>query len=461
MPARAPAIVPFYKCLPKFLAFPLQFEPLLYMALAALAMYPLQALRIFFIRDEIALPFIALALFFLIMAVLRYGFKIMILGAQGVWHSAAWPRDELLESMDWLHLPWKLLVLLALLWGITWLLAPVLGANVARTLVLCLLPAALLALAADNSLREALRPQRLLWVIRLIGPGYMLLCVLLMLVPHGVLLLGTALAGALARVLWGILGHLTWPLWMFMALYAFWAFCSLLGHVMYQHHAALDIHLLEETAPADAPAAQAAALLSPEEKVHQKVEAQIQWLMQHDKLPEALEAARQHQMKQPRNLAAQQRYLELLLRLPAGHSQALRLQGQYVIDLLLQKGDARRALRVWQACRKTLDDFAVNDAAQCLALARVAWQGKRDARLVLAVLKGFDARFAGNGHIPEAWALAVRAHAQGLRDLAAAQRIFSALQQRYPQSPWTDEIRRLLRQLVEQGAEAGAMRAGN
>jgi len=448
MPAQAPAIAPFYKCLHRFLAFPLQFEPLLYLALAALVTYPLQYLVFLFRHPFVYMPFIALALLCIGMAAARYGFKIMILGSQGVWHSGAFPRDELLENMEWTHLPWKLLAVLVVACAAAWGLGQLVSFGFVLMLLQCLLPASLVVLASDASLRGALDPWRLLEVIRLIGPGYMLLCIICMLLPHAVLAVNAAASRLLHGLLWGMFSHLAWPIAMFVALYALWAFCSMLGHAMYQHHAALGIEPLPDTAPADAPAGRLP--LTPEQKAQHKVDAHIRWLLKQGDFPAALEAARQDQFKHPQNLAAQQRYLALLL-LDPGKAQALCMQGRYVIDLHLHQHNANAALKVYKACKRKVDDFAVQDAAQCLELARAAWQGSRDARLVLAVLKGFDLRFAGHESIPEAWALGVRAYAQGLQDLPAAQRIFTALQQRYPDSAWTEEIQRLLGPLVMRG----------
>ncbi|RYY57895.1 MAG: hypothetical protein EOO24_62255, partial [Comamonadaceae bacterium] len=67
------------------------------------------------------------------------------------------------------------------------------------------------------------------------------------------------------------------------------------------------------------------------------------------------------------------------------------------------------------------------------------------ARASLALLSGFDKRFRGHAAIPQAYELAARVLVQGLSRVDMAQPILATLESRYPESPETQEVRWLLR----------------
>ena len=105
---------------------------------------------------------------------------------------------------------------------------------------------------------------------------------------------------------------------------------------------------------------------------------------------------------------------------------------------------ASEALKVLKTCREKDKAFVLEDPAMVIAMARAEWRGG-DAHGTLALLSGFDRRFRGHAAIPQAYELAARALVQGLGRSDMAQPILTTLENRYPDSEQTKEVRWLLR----------------
>lgn len=99
---------------------------------------------------------------------------------------------------------------------------------------------------------------------------------------------------------------------------------------------------------------------------------------------------------------------------------------------------------MFKACREKDKAFALEDPAMVIAMARAEWRGG-DAHGTLALLAGFDRRFRGHAAIPQAYELAARVLVQGLGRSDMAQPILTTLENRYPDSEQTQEVRWLLR----------------
>ena len=89
--------------------------------------------------------------------------------------------------------------------------------------------------------------------------------------------------------------------------------------------------------------------------------------------------------------------------------------------------------------------FPSQSAVITLALAKDAWK-TNDSALALQLLRGFDKRFPSHPLTPDAYALIVRVLQQGLGRHEQAMAVFQGLQRRYPQSPHTVEVARILKQ---------------
>lgn len=415
---------PFWHRLNAFFLFPFQLVPLMYGV--ALALASLLHEIIFFMPEQMSLWVVELGI---LLAASRYGFKIIALGSRGVVHARDFPR-ELDER--WASLPWKLfavLVVQTVLTGWVIYLNPALG-RVAQFFISFLFPATVMVLVQSCSIREALSPSAVWATVRTIGWPYAVLCFFLFLLSSG--------APVAISLLLPILGGwLAVPLFNFVLIYFGWVMASLLGYVMYQHHAAFGMDLLDERDVDRAPDRR-----TPEQIAAQQVDADVAQLVTGGNVEGAIRLAYEAQRLRPDDLAAQRRYHQILLL--ADNATPLIDHAKCHIALLFRCQLPSEALKVYRASSAKGGAFVIEDAPVALALARAEWSNG-EARAALALLSGFDKRFRGHACIPDAYELAVRVLVQGLNQADLAQTVLRLLEARYPSSEQTKEARWLLR----------------
>ena len=116
-----------------------------------------------------------------------------------------------------------------------------------------------------------------------------------------------------------------------------------------------------------------------------------------------------------------------------------------LIDMLVRQGQTSEALRAWEACRAKDAAFLPEGSATTFALARHAWQAG-DAKGALALVNGFDRRFANDALIPQVYELAARVLVQGLGRPDKALPILKAMEAKFPANEHTREVKWLLRE---------------
>ncbi|WP_225783424.1 tol-pal system YbgF family protein [Xenophilus sp. Marseille-Q4582] len=421
-------IPPFWQRLNSFFLFPLQLEPLLYAGFLALCSFGLMLGGLF----------MAAVLLGLVLAVSRYAFKVAALASRGVTRSADY-RPHLFDE-DWKWLPWKFLGVTLVHGFVIGLLAvksPALGVA-ANLLSSFLIPATLMVLINTCSLRAAIHPFELLATVARVGKSYFLLCFFLFLLMQG----APMAAGLLAAVVpHGVL----LPALTFVVIYFTWVMAAMVGYVMYQHHAALDIDPL--MAPPGSAAA--AAVPDPAAAEAQRRDAEVARLVQAGDMDEAVATAREWERVGSRgasgaanDLADARRYHRVLK--VAERPEELGRHAQGFIHQLLQQQRAGEALEVWSACHKRVPQFRLASADSVLALAQHAWKATK-ARHVALLLYHFEKHFPQDARIPQAMELTVRALQQGLNDPERAVRIFMRMKLRYPEHASTQEAAWILR----------------
>lgn len=424
--AQTPA--PFWQRLNTFFAFPLQMGPLAYAALLSLS--SLLVLPLAGIFGPLAVLVVVLGL---LLAISRYGFKVMALGARGVLRTADYPFR--LEE-DFGALPWKLFFVLlvqTLLAAVVRYFSAPLGI-VAALLVSLVLPATMIVLVLTGSAFAALSPARLWDTVAVIGWPYLALCFF-----FGLLNGGMELGVGLALTKLG--PWVALPLLVFVVVYFSWVMCVMLGYVVYQHHEEFGI----EPLPAHeggALAADARAGLTPEQAAQRAADRAIAQHVADGDIEAAVNLAYEAQRTAPESLSAQRRYHRVLLL--SDKTSTLLEQGQRFVEQLVRADQNAEALRVYQSCRERDAGFAPQAAGATYALARHAWQAG-DARGALALVNGFDKRFRGDALIPQVYELAARVLVQGLGRPEMAGNILNMLQQKYPDSEATREVQWLLR----------------
>ena len=412
-------IPPFWHKLNSFFLFPLQKTPLMYAVVLSLCGYLL-------LWGMLAAIFVGLGL---ALAVSRYAFKVAALASIGVTNSEDYRKYGGDDS--WTALPWKFFGFL-LFYG--FIIGKLDGASkglgaLAELAVSFLIPATLMVLISTASLRAALNPFILLGTVSRIGLPYFLLCLFLFLLMQGAPMAIMLLLPLMPKAVLA-------PLVCFALIYFSWVMAALIGYVMYQHHAELEIE------PVKGPDDEAVAKVDPAVAEAKRRDAAVARLVQDSKMQEALETAREWLRTAPDSIADQQRYHRVLKL--TDKADELARHAQEFIPLLIRKQRMGEALEAWGSCYKRTPSFKLASADATLALAQTAWK-RTQASHTLALLQGFEKNYPGHDATPLAQELVVRALKQGVNKPDQAIRVFMRMKMRYPDHASTQEAAWILR----------------
>ena len=416
-------IPPFWQKLNSFFLFPLQTEPLIYALVLSACSYGLML-------GPIGIFAVGLGL---LLAISRYGFKVSAFASRGVTHSSDFRRDQ--EDSDWKWLPWKffgVLFVFGLFIGFLASRSLTLGV-IANLVVALLIPATWMVLINTQRLSSAINPFELLATIFGIGKSYLLLCFFLFLLQQGAPMV-------MQLLLTRAKPALVLPLMCFAMIYFSWVMAAMIGYVMYQHHAALDIE------PVQAPEGVAVVTVDPREVEAKRRDAAIARLVQDNKMDEAVNQAREWQREDPESLADQRRYFRVLKL--TEKSDALAELVQRFIPLLMAQQKTSEALEAWVSCVKRKPDFQLASAQATFDLAQQAWSAGKP-KYVLILAKNFEKRFAGQPQVPPMMELVVRVYKQGMGQPIQGVHVYMRMKQLFPEHAATQEVEWVLREELE------------
>ncbi|MEG2977673.1 MAG: hypothetical protein RR882_16570, partial [Comamonas sp.] len=233
------------------------------------------------------------------------------------------------------------------------------------------------------------------------------------------------------------------PLMSFVMIYFTWVMASMIGYVMYQHHAALDIE------PVQAPEGPASVQIDPAALEAKRRDAVVARLVQDNKMDEAVNQAREWLREDDESLPDHRRYFRVLKL--TERVDTLADHAQRFIPKLQAQQRAGEALDVWVSCVKRKPDFKLDSAPLSYELAQQAWKAGKP-RYVLILAKEFEKRFAGSSLIPPMLELVVRAYKQGLEQPMQGVHVYMHMKQRFPEHASTKEAEWVLRdELAELG----------
>lgn len=294
---------------------------------------------------------------------------------------------------------------------------------------LLLLPAAVMTLVVSRDLGAAINPVHLSGIALRIGPPYLFLWFLLLLLMGGsTQAQGLFLAIDLpAPAKLGGLG--------LMSTYFGFVMSALMGYVAYQHHEAFGQDVAEAE---EASAGHGSKPLSPPPD-------RIQLLITLGKLEEAETEITTRLRADPESLDLHDRMHRLLMA-KRDLAQAGPHADFYISKLIAARRDAK-ALEVYLNYTAKLGPLEVKDGDEVVRLvvqARTQKQGKR----ALALLNKFAERFPGHSAIPQAWLLSAQLLSEDFHDDAKAAMVLQALIKRFPDSPFRPEAERFAQVLA-------------
>jgi len=297
------------------------------------------------------------------------------------------------------------------------------------------IPAAIMVLAMEESLRAAMNPLRIVGTIGGIGLPYLALCVFLFLLMQSSEYLEVALDVLLPEWLAAVLADMVTMYFMVSMYY-------LMGYALYQNHAALGIDIQVDTAMA----ARAVSKKSAEQSV---LGPETQGLVAEGKLEEAAARVEERLRREWENNKLHDQYHKLLLAAGAPKPIAKHVN-EYAAKLVREK-KAARAVEVYEAGRTKNPELTLHDPGLVLPLAKTASELRRDAT-AFELLKGFDKRFPGHADIPAVYMLAATILLERQNQYAMAQKIFQGIVQKFPQHPLAAEAARMAEVAGKMGA---------
>lgn len=430
MTSPPPLIQPYWNRFASFFLYPLAMEPLL----ACTALGLLSGLAsLFFTPADLILQLV------LVVATLRYGYKVLVRTARGYLDDGLAAIDR---SSGGRNRPYKQFVVIAIGLTLCGYAASIGGPHLAMLLLVIfamLLPANTMLLAVTDDLGESLSLPRLWALMHGIGVPYLGLC--------GCLLLLSSSSGALLgflmpivpRAAVGVVGG-------FVGAYFIIVMFRLMGYALYQYHDVLgltvDVDFAGQTAagvrddPVRLRALQTAALLKT------------------GCYHEAIALVRGELAEKPGDLAANLRLHRLLLAVPGQESAMLAHAGDWLPNLL-RTGQARQAGDVLEAIWQQQADYRPTLGASYLPLATALLDARRYATAA-RLIKGFDRRFPGHADTAAIYLLGARLLIEHQRDEAQARRVLAAVRQHYPDSPAATEALRLDELLDRLAAKAAS-----
>ncbi len=291
----------------------------------------------------------------------------------------------------------------------------VLGASLA-------LPAAIIVIAIEDSLAEALNPMRLISVMTGIGWPYLLLSLFLLLLQGGDAAIFNLIGARLPLLVKA-------PLVTFVTMYFLLVMYNMMGYVVYQYHEALGYAVYKSFDEQNADPA-----MSP-------VDREIAQKVADGDIQGAVAGQLRDIGYDTNNLVKNQKLHKLYLML--GDAGKTLPHAQQLIGLQASTGKVDAAYETLTKMREISADFAVAEPSAMLPLAEVA-KRRRNAALALELLGVLIKKHPRHGDLPGAYLLSAKVLAEDRRDDVEAMRVLTELISYFPNAPQAAEAKTYL-----------------
>jgi len=448
--ANQQAAEPFWKRLQKFFLLPLD-KAVLSRVLGLSG--GLVASLLLLLLGSLGAMLLLVAVFGLLVAGARYGFKLIERSSKGYLVPSDYPLTD--EDLVAKYLPYKYVAMNMIFGVAAGMLTYVLGRNEVLGVLIwglafvVLLPAATMRLVMTGSLRGALNPNELVNVIRRIGKPYGALCAFVFFADlsrtYGMAFLGAAgglgagmaagnAAGAGAGLGFGGV------VLVFLLSVGFWYFsyviCALIGYVMYQYADRLEISVV---GPGEE------RLMSSTGR-HADIKARtrdalIGQMVSAGEIKEAIQLLQDDLRDRPQDLSLHARLHKLLL--AENYGPRVEDHTEKYLGLLVKSQNWREALDLVTEAMERRADWAPRQVESIAPLARAALQ-KGQPQLAATLIRGFDKKHPSHPDIPQIYFVGAQLTAEHAHKPADARRILQFLLQKYPSDPVAAEARRYL-----------------
>jgi hypothetical protein len=397
---------PFWLRIPSFFLYGLQFGPLAFAGLLALA--------------SLFMPNSKLLWFVLFSIATKYLFSVIEASSQAQQEA---PSLQSAFVGDGFSLFFKQLLVFIIAGAALWLAADFDSEALfwaVSLLIMLLLPASIIRLALEKELSAALSPELVGQVIKAMGWRYLILWAFLFILWQSPNYVTYMLANGLPQV---VLMPIAAALFAYFAV----VMCAMMGYVVFQYQGALGYVIADENPKNYFPA---------DDYQRRKALAEAEIRLKEGHSAQALEILTVALERNPQDLKLNERFHQLLYGLN-DRERCLRHLEHY-LPLAVRLNPAL-AVTVLLNARQLQADFLPNDALLCEQLAG-ALLARHKNREGLSLLRNLHQRFPEYPHIPRAYLLAARGFAESLGQLEPAQKLLAFIRARYPNSPLLTEV---------------------
>jgi hypothetical protein len=446
----AASVEPFWQRIHKF--FTLPFDRAVLMRIGALSVIGVIALASFFLGAFGAVLGIA-AIFGVLVAGARYGFKIIERSSKGFLQPSDFPLSD--EDLVSPYLPYKFVVMnfvFGLVLGVATLLtraSEFFTLLVWFVLFVVVTPAATMRLVITGSLRAALNPSELVALIGRIGKPYAALAAFVFCADlcrtYG--MAGLAVAGGLGAGALGMAGGTRTAvgfggvaLLFFMSV-GFWYFtyviCAMIGYAMYQYADRLEISVF---GPGEQPAHRSASSRTGDVKARTR-DALIGQMIAAGEIKDATDLMSEDLRERPNDLSLHARFHRLLV--AEGDARRVEDHADQYMTLLVKSQNWPEAIELYEDTIARRSDWTMGEVGNIVPLAQAALRvGK--PKIAGRLVRAFDRKYPNHPDIPRAYLVGAQIMAEYANKPGDAKRILQHVIKRHPGDPAASEASRYL-----------------
>jgi len=393
---------------------------------------------------------LVIALLAILIAGVRYGFKIIERSSKGFLRPSDYPltNDDLVSE----YLPYKYAAINLVLAVLVKLLEVISGGNEFVAIAAWMIffvgisPAATMRLVITGSLRGALNPAEMFSLIQRVGKPYAALAAFIFVAElcrsYGLtaLAVGGGLTAAGLKAGFGV-GTV---IQLLLLSFAFWYFtymiCGLVGYAMYQFADALDISVM---GPGEQAMRSVATLRTIDVKARTR-DALIGQLVSAGDIKEAIDLLSHDLSERPNDLSLHARLHRLLV--AENSTPRIEHHTDSYLKLLVKSENWREAIELVEGTQARRADWMPRDVDLIAPLAQAAVRlGK--PQLAGQLIKGFDKKYAVHADIPKVYLIGAQLMAEWGGKPDEARRILEYLLKRYPSDSIAAEAGRYLQVL--------------
>ncbi len=393
---------------------------------------------------------LVVALLAILIAGVRYGFKIIERSSKGFLRPSDYPltNDDLVSE----YLPYKYAAINVVLALLVKLLEMISGGSEFIAIVAWMIffvaisPAATMRLVITGSLRGALNPGEMISLIQRIGKPYAALAAFIFVAElcrsYGLtaLAVGGGLSPAGLKAGFGV-GTV---IQLLLLSFAFWYFtymiCGLVGYAMYQFADALDISVM---GPGERAMRSVATLRTIDVKARTR-DALIGQLVSAGDIKEAIDLLSHDLSERPNDLSLHARLHRLLV--AENSTPRIEHHTDAYLKLLVKSENWREAIELVEDATTRRAEWAPRDVDLVAPLAQAAIRlGK--PQLAGRLIKGFDKKNTVHADIPKVYLIGAQLMAEWGGKPDEARRILEHLLKRYPSDSIAAEAGRYLQVL--------------